>query len=399
MRDAVLACAIAWLALAAAGCAGERVSISVDETLGGSVGAGRFELLPGATITLAGDLTIDSRGHVHIDGDIEPAAGLPASLYIQSREGNIYIDGRVRAGNGAAKGLVEAPARAVAESGGPGGSISLIAPRGSVFVRGSLESGSGGQGGFAQATGGAALIFAEGGSGGPGGKILIRAGDLVDVTNGTIRGGTGGSGGWAVAQLPNVPEIDTNVAVGTDITPENLELLALALQALRRSERTRTRAVAGAGGTGGDIEIGLAGSGREVLLQGTIESGIGGNGGEAKARLGHAATAVAQRGGRGGRIDLNAGPVQLFTLIAPAPGRGRDGGRAVAFAVNTALAAGGAGGDAGIVLEQGAKTAAAAAGDGAAAIVQTFDPALRRAEGRRLHAGDVPGGAVQVTIP
>jgi hypothetical protein len=392
---------LCWLVTALAGCAPtNRIFVATNQSLGGTLAADRFDLLPGATVTLTGDLTINARGDIHIDGNLEPDQGAAASIYLRSEQGNIYIDGRIRAGNGANKPLVEAPGTAIAEAGGPGGSITLVAQRSSVYVRGSLESGQGGQGGFARAMGSASLIFAEGGSGGPAGKIIIQAGDIIDVTGGTIHGGAAGNGGWAVAQFANVPSIDTSIAVGTAIAPKDRELLDAALERLQRApEPVRTRAVSGMGGGGGVIELQLSTAGREILLQGAIEGGIGGNGGEAKARLGHGATAISQNGGLGGDVKLNASPVQLFVLTPPKAGRGRNADRALAFAINTALAVAGSGGHAGQVLEQGLKVGSAEAGDGGAAVAQTFNPALRRSESPRMHSGDMPGGTAQAAIP
>ena len=397
MPNAIAGSIVVVVALSLGAC--NRISVSTNQTMNGTVTGSSFHLPAGLTVTLGGDLTIKTTGDIHIDGEIRPGNRVPASLTLESTQGSIHIAGNVQAGAGVNKPLVQNAGIAIAEAGGPGGSITLTAAL-DVFVRGQMNAGAGGQGGFARATGGAGSIYAEGGSGGPGGAILIKAGRLLDV-NATVRGGAGGSAGWAQALLDGVPDIDANVVVDSPIAQADRDALNGIIERLRtQPEEIRTRAMSGAGGTGGGVTLQLAAAGREMLLQGEIRSGLGGTGAQATARFGHGAEAKSRIGGAAGDINISAAALQLHVVgTPPRAERGRESGPAVAYAARNAIAEAASGGTAGQVLHNSVKLSADEGGDGAAAIAQIFDPRLRAVEPLRAHAGEAPGAAAVVKVP
>lgn len=329
-----------------------------------------------AFLTSSARLRITTEGPIWITADLTVPAG--STLVLQSAEAILLQQGaRLKGGDGASPPpvvAVGAPAMAVGERGGDGGSFILIAPH--VRLEGATIPGDGGDGAVAIGLAGAS---ARGGNGG-------NAGYAIAIENGVTRllaSGVPGDGGMAVASSDCTPDILQpilglpcgvpctasdhtcgDLPNGSDLPdlpdpgdlPSDPEigpldpaaLTALNVAGCEEDEMTATGGDGGAslarGGRGADAVVDASGCGGTTGSNGVNGSGptdcsgtsggpggvgvkavaTGGNGGPGGVTGGDGGSAKAQ-GGKGG-MGGNGGNGWSFLVVSCAGGNGGPGG-------------------------------------------------------------------------
>ncbi len=339
----------------------------LDSSITGGFQKGPQVNLPrGAVINLLDSLVVVSAGDLIIDGEILAATQRTIDISLVSLDGNVIIGPRARIGFGQGRlGSNTTVSRRYAlsrgDTGGNGGNVRLLAPRGQISIEGTIQAQDGGFAGSTTATGlgflrvfgGLAVVI--GGQSGAGGDVGLCALQVIRVAPGaSVAGGDGGLG----------EAVTANAANGS-----------------------RAYAVGGPGNDAGDVSFtGLGEDACLVIIDGRATGGNGGLGGIAFANGGAGAfdgggtgTALGGDAGDGGTVLFSNCTVQRFNRVVA--GIGGDGG--------PAFAGGGVGANGGLFGGSDGGDAEAAGGDGG----EPGDlPAIPTPAGIQLGQQVPPGG-------
>lgn len=222
----------------------------------------------GVTVRATGPLVLQATALIHVAGDIvaDPASmpGAPGTSIRLASGGDVLMEGRVVAGDGASAEARELHvASAAGDMGGAGGSVYVSTGPLGLFTlapNGLIQSGNGGVGGevrLIQAQGDvpSTTLSAAGGNGGAGGAISIDA--ITATFHGRVAIGTGGKGG--VGYALSYPET------------------------LAASPGSTVTATGGDGGAAGNLALPLGMTVFTLHDLGILEGGTGGDGGDGYA--------------------------------------------------------------------------------------------------------------------
>lgn len=417
-------CNIIVLALWLTGCREDPNLITTDRSLNGTLNVPLFSITAGATVSVASDLTINADGDIFIDGNIQaddnPDAngnGNGPGITLRSHGGDIHISGEIHSGDGADGDAQAGRTTATGLPGRHGGNITIIATGGEVIVGGSIITGKGGNGGSATAVGADQLVYAESGAGGDGGNVSILAAKRIDISNvatgtASIEAGDGGDSGSAEAEVQSgdpldsvVEETTPNNGANTDggdevASPELNQPETVAPAATQTTAQARALR----GGDGGKITLKVTNADGEILLQGDIEAGDGGDTGSAMASGATVAKAESATAAKGANVDVVISDLtKLLSFNFPEAGDGGNNGVTAgpvqAFAIGTvaALAEVKGGGAPGQVTEQGARISSGTGGSTGHARADI--PGISNLTPGRTHFDETPAPAIQAQAP
>lgn len=406
------------------GCGEDPNRVATDRSLNGTLNVPIFSVAPGATVKVPGDLTINADSDIFIEGNIRAANDNPndhanrngASITLRSHGGDIHIPGEIESGDGADGEDQTGRATVTGLPGLNGGNITLVATRGAIIVSGSVVAGGGGDGGSATASGANQLVYAESGAGGAGGEVSVVAAKRIEVSNVTtgsasIEAGSGGDSGSADAEVQRGDTIDP---VNEETSPDNgannagneegelpePELPETAPAVIATTAQARALR----GGDGGKITLQVTHADGEILLQGDIEAGDGGNTGSAMASGAEAAKAESATAAKGANVDVVITDLtKLLSFTFPEAGDGGSNGVTAgpvqAFAIGTvsALAEVKGGGAPGHVTEQGANVSTGTGGSTGHARADI--PGISNLTPGHTHFDVTPAPAIQAHAP
>lgn len=296
---------------------GPPVDIVKDTTLSGLQRVEGFSVSQGVTLSLSGNLTVESVGDVTISGDITVASGKPVVISITSSSGIVRIAGNIRLSSGLAGADGPIACNSRASNGTDGSSFYAAAPKGLLIVSGSISTGDGGDGGNATVLSlDGCEATARAGEGGSGGSIELIGLEGVEI-QGHIASGDGGSSGTSLAL--NLNEERPSQARALSLNGGVGAAIATCSAGNRANGKGGIIAIES---TGGPVIIGSAAS---------IISGDGGTTESASADATYRATAYVEEGGNGGDIAICVPEdMRVQTLGLVQSGNGGDSGEAQA---------------------------------------------------------------------
>jgi hypothetical protein len=301
--------------------------IDADGTLGGTVNAGAFSVLPGVTVTLSDDLELRAAGPVTIQGSI---VGDCLGVAIESGTA-VTLDGAsIDAACGIAPSSDDAPGLSIFGPGELTVSTSAIRGSGAVFV------GNGPEPDIGALLPPAAELSRQNGFREAGGLRAADASPAACVFENTTIESTGAADGADPADAFRARSVF--VSCTADALLENLTVTGAAGNSAPPVVVEGSVAAAKGGESGGFAVVEIDGV---ATLRGVVSlvGGDAGHGGDATAapfEPGASATAEGGFGGGGGLPSLRASSVSIATdaTLALSLGAGGNGGSATAVAVD-----------------------------------------------------------------
>lgn len=291
-----------------------------------------------------------------------------------------------------------------------GHSVSLVSEKGNIVITGGIVGDRGANG---ASTNNSAGAFGDNGQ--DGGSVELRAAQGSVTISGNLTGGMGGTGG--MANTGNQDELHVRADGGAGGEGGRIVIFAardIIVEATIESgmgnisgtttstntstdERADSFAFSKRSGNGGDIEIESWMGNIRLIGAASIESGSGNFSGGATAK-GISAYATSVEGGDGGSISLkvSAGH-QVVAGSVITTGKGRNSGAAIAEGKILAEARGGAGGVPGVLLNNTAGTRGEADDSGMAKA--SLADGTSKMMPSKPASGVRPGGATVAQVP